>query len=162
MLFGREINNELTSDPTPSIPPTQEIAIIESRYAKGQGQAPLHLALIHSATDESGYLQLVDKAGAEHRVLFSSHAERLSLLTRLIRERVPMAVGGMCPGPADEVALLIANKALNSPFIELSWTAPQQWIVREIAGNTVGWVAESDVASIANTSFDPGFLTGSE
>ncbi len=162
MQCGRQIKNELTSDPTPSIPSTQEIAIIKSRYVKGQGKAPLHLALIHSISSESGYLQLTDNAGAEHRIPFSSHAERLRLLASLIRERVPMAVGGMCPGPADEVALLIANKALNGPYIELSWTAPQQWIVREIAGDTVEWEAESDVARIANTSFDPGFLTASK
>lgn len=154
------IRTELSSAPANS--PTQEIAIIKSRYAKGQGQAPLHLALIHCAADESGYLQLTDNAGAAHRVPFRSHAERLSLLTRLIRERVPMAVGGMCPGPADEVALLIANSEHSGPFIELSWTAPQQWIVREIAGDTVEWEAESDVARIANTTFDPGLLSVSE
>jgi hypothetical protein len=157
---GKGIRTELSNAPVNS--PTQEFVIITSRYAKGQGQAPLHLALIHCAADESGYLQLTDNAGAAHRVPFSSHAERLSLLTRLIGERVPMAVGGMCPGPADEVALLIANKALNGPYIELSWTAPQQWIVREIAGDTMEWEAESDVARIADTSFDPGFLTASK
>jgi len=61
----------------------------------------------------------------------------------------------MCPGPADEAALLIANAELAGPYLELSWTGPQQWVVRQISNSCDQWQLESDASRIANTSFDP-------
>ncbi|WDR37833.1 hypothetical protein NN484_08860 [Pseudomonas serboccidentalis] len=129
------------------------------RYAKGSGQPPVHLASINSTDSTTGYLMFAGAAAGERKITFTSHAERVRLLNELMLARVPFAVGGMCPGPADEVALLIASAALAGPYLELSWTGPQQWVVRQMTNSADQWQLEPDVSEIANTSFDPVSLT---
>ncbi|WP_285415891.1 hypothetical protein [Pseudomonas sp. efr-133-TYG-5] len=133
--------------------------MLKSRYAKGQGTAPVHLAAIDAGADGAGSLLFSEPLAVHRRVPFATQAELLRLLARLLRERVPLAVGGMCPGPADAVALLIAGNQLAGPFIELSWSGPQQWTVREIPDTaTTEWAAVADAATIAAMAFDPGSL----
>jgi hypothetical protein len=76
----------------------------------------------------------------------------------LLRQHVPIAVGGMLPGPADEVDRLIANEVLEGPYIELSWSGPGQWTLREIDGTAGQWQLVADTRSMANVSFDPESL----
>ncbi|MFJ2279965.1 hypothetical protein ACIOUG_02375 [Pseudomonas sp. NPDC087803] len=128
------------------------------RYAKGSGQPPVHLAAINSSDSTTGHLVFAGAAAGERTMLFTSNAELVHLLNELMLARVPFAVGGMCPGPADEVALLIANAQLVGPYLELSWTGPQQWVVRQMANNPGQWQLAADLSEIANTSFDPESL----
>lgn len=90
----------------------------------------------------------------QHRVPFETHIDLLWLLDHLIRERAPFGVGGMSPGQSDDVALLTASDELSGPFIELSWSAPQHWILREIVGRAQEWATESDTGKIASSAFD--------
>lgn len=131
------------------------------RYAKGSGQPPVHLASINSSDSTTGDLVFAGSAAGERTMPFTSHAELVRLLNELMLARVPFAVGGMCPGPADEAALLIANAELAGPYLELSWTGPQQWVVRQISNSCDQWQLESDASRIANTSFDPESLKAS-
>ncbi|MCV2223799.1 MULTISPECIES: hypothetical protein [Pseudomonas] len=89
---------------------------------------------------------------------YTSHAELLCMLNILLRQRVPIAVGGMLPGPADEVEMLIANEVLEGPYIELSWSGPQQWTLREIDSTTAEWQSVPSAQSMANVTFDPKSL----
>lgn len=134
-------------------------AVTELRYVKGSGRPPLHLASIDSSGAVAGDLVFTLANAAVLRIAFACHTERVGMLQRLIAERVPFAVGGMCPGPADEVGLLIDNGALTGPHLELSWSGPQQWVVREIAKNAHDWLPESDIGKITNPSFDPHSLS---
>ncbi|WP_311775969.1 hypothetical protein [Pseudomonas baetica] len=127
--------------------------MIKPRYAKGSGQAPAHLASINAADSQTGDLVFAGAVAGQRHVSFASHAELLAILNALILERVPFAVGGMCPGPADEVGLLIANKELAGPYLELSWTGPQQWLVRQIGYASSEWQQVPDACEIANISF---------
>ncbi|SMQ23155.1 hypothetical protein SAMN04488483_0803 [Pseudomonas helmanticensis] len=80
------------------------------------------------------------------------------MLNSLLRQRVPIAVGGMLPGPADEVDMLIANAVLEGPYIALSWSGPEQWTLREIDSSIAEWQPVPDAQSMANVSFDPRSL----
>jgi hypothetical protein len=80
------------------------------------------------------------------------------MLNILLRQRVPIAVGGMLPGPADEVDMLTANELLEGPYIELSWSGPQQWTLREIDSTTAEWQPVPSAQSMANVTFDPKSL----
>jgi hypothetical protein len=128
------------------------------RYSKGSGRPPTHLALISSVDADTGSLVFAHTEVGEHRVPYTSRAELLSLLNSLLRQRVPIAVGGMFPGPADEVDRLIANEVLEGPYIELSWSGPGQWTLREIDGIAGQWQLVADTRSMANVSFDPESL----
>jgi len=134
----------------------QGVGIINARYFKGAGKPPAHLASINYEGAESGSLILTDTSGATYRQPFTSHAALLSLLGRLMHERVPFAVGGMCPGPADEVALLIEQGELEGDWVELSWSGAQEWMLREIRASTSEWEIQAAPDLIVNTSFDPG------
>lgn len=128
------------------------------RYAKGSGHPPLHLASITANGAEAGELRFTLANAEVLRIAFASHAEQVRMLERLITERVPFAVGGMCPGPADEVDMLIATAELAGPYIELAWTAPQQWVVRETSSVASEWLQVAEASMIANPSFDPNSL----
>jgi hypothetical protein len=128
------------------------------RYSKGSGRPPTHLTLISSLDADTGSLVFADTEGGEHRVHYTSRVELLSLLKSLLRQHVPIAVGGMLPGPADEVDRLIANEVLEGPYIELSWSGPGQWTLREIDGTAGQWQLVADTRSMANVSFDPESL----
>jgi hypothetical protein len=80
------------------------------------------------------------------------------MLDSLLRQRVPIAVGGMLKGPADEVDMLIANEVLEGPYIELSWSGPQQWTLREIDFTIAEWQPVPDARCMANVSFNPKSL----
>lgn len=80
------------------------------------------------------------------------------MLNSLLRLRVPIAVGGMLPGPADEVDILIANEVLEGPYIELSWSGAKQWTLREIDTTTAEWQPVPGARTMANVSFDPKSL----
>ncbi|TMU76877.1 hypothetical protein FGA82_19405 [Pseudomonas fluorescens] len=125
------------------------------RYSKGSGRPPTHLTLISSVDADSGSLVFADSEVGEHGVHYTSRAELLSLLNSLLRQRVPIAVGGMLPGPADEVDMLIASKALDGPYIELSWSGPGHWTLREKDATAGQWQLVADARSMANVSFDP-------
>lgn len=129
------------------------------RYSKGSGRPPTHLTLISSLDADTGSLVFAHtEVGGEHRVHYTSRVELLSMLNSLLRQRVPIAVGGMLPGPADEVDMLIANEVLEGPYIELSWSGPQQWTLREIGATAAQWQPEPDTRNMANVSFDPESL----
>ncbi|MFZ3283935.1 hypothetical protein [Pseudomonas sp.] len=128
------------------------------RYSTGSGRPPTHLTLISSVDTETGSLVFADTEIGEHSVQYTSRAELLSMLNSLLRQRVPIAVGGMLPGPADEVDVLIASKLLEGPYIELSWSGPGRWTLREIDATAGQWQQVPDARSMANVSFDPGSL----
>ncbi|PMQ09300.1 Glutathione-dependent formaldehyde-activating enzyme [Pseudomonas sp. AD21] len=128
------------------------------RYAKGSGQPPVHLASINSTDSMTGHLLFAGVAAGERKITFTSHAELVRLLNELMLARVPFAAGGMCPGPADEASVLIADAELAGPYLELSWTGPQQWVVRQITDTCGQWQLAPDISEIANTSFDPDSL----
>ncbi|POA50400.1 hypothetical protein C1893_02315 [Pseudomonas sp. MPR-ANC1] len=129
-----------------------------SRYAKGSGRPPVHLASINTEGSAAGHLVFAGGVAGDRHVPFCSHDELLGMLKDLICARVPFSVGGMCPGPADEVGLLIDNAELTGPCIELSWTGSQQWIVRETANASGEWQQEPDASEIANLIFNPDSL----
>jgi hypothetical protein len=114
--------------------------------------------LISSVDSVSGSLVFAYTEVGDYRVHYTSRAELLCILNSLLHQRVPIAVGGMLPGPADEVDILIANKVLEGPYIELSWSGPQQWTLREIDSTTAEWQPVPDIRSMANVSFDPKSL----
>ncbi|MGF6488081.1 hypothetical protein ABH904_001854 [Pseudomonas frederiksbergensis] len=118
----------------------------------------MHLTLISSVDSVMGNLVFACPGVEEYRMQYTSRAELLYMLNSLLRQRVPFAVGGMLPGPADEVDMLIANKVLEGPYIELSWSGPQQWTLREIDATTAEWQPVPDARSMANVSFDPKSL----
>lgn len=129
------------------------------RYAKGYGQPPVYLASINSTDSMTGNLVFAGAAAGKIHMAFTSHVELIRLLNALMLARVPFAVGGMCPGPAEEAGLLITNGELAGNYIELSWTGPQEWVLRQMTNRCDQWQLEPEVSKIANTSFDPESLS---
>lgn len=129
-----------------------------SRYAKGSGRPPVHLASISTEDSAAGHLVFAGGVCGDRHVPFCSRDELLGMLKDLILARVPFSVGGMCPGPADEVGLLIDNAELTGACIELSWIGSQQWMVRESANASGAWQQEPDASRIANLMFNPDSL----
>lgn len=130
---------------------------MKPRYARGFGQAPTHVSSIHRERLNKGTFVFSDSNG-QKQVSFVTHAEFLDLLRKLMAASVPLSVGGHCPGPADEVAMLIASGELNGSYIEISWSGPEQWIVREILKSATEWEQVSAPFLFANTSFNPDAL----
>lgn len=131
----------------------KESAIIKPRYSKGSGLPPVHLSWVSSEDSVTGDLVFAHPVSGEHRVPCASRAELLDMFNTLVLKRVALAVGGMLPGPADEIAMLIAG-----PYVELSWSGPQQWTLRETINGASEWQPVPEADGIANVSFDPESL----
>lgn len=130
---------------------------MKPRYARGSGQAPTHLSYIRRERLSIGTFVFSDSS-VQKQVSFVTHAEFLDLLRKLMAASVPLSVGGHCSGPADEVAMLIAEGELNGSYIEISWSGPGQWVVREIVKSATEWEQVSSPSLFANTSFNPDAL----
>lgn len=90
---------------------------------------------------------------------FNSKSELVSKLREVLTQRVPLSIGGHCTGPADEVGMLAFSGKLSYPYIEISWSSPKHWTLREVTRNAVEWEEVGDPACIANQSFNPDALT---
>ncbi len=130
---------------------------MKPRYARGTGQAPTHVSAIHRKRLNRGTFVFSD-GNNQKQVSFVTHAEFLDLLQKIMAASVPLSVGGHCPGPADEVAMLIAAGELKGSYIEITWSGPNQWVVREIVKSTTEWEQVSAPSLFTNTSFNPDAL----
>ena len=131
---------------------------MKPRYFQGTGEAPVHLAsIVHERGNGGRLLFRVD--GHESAVAFDSKPDLLSKLQAIIAQSVPLSIGGHCPGPADEVGMLISSGKLIHPYVEISWSAPECWMVREITEGAVEWESTGELSDIANQSFNPDALT---
>ena len=131
---------------------------MKPRYFQGTGEAPIHLASLVHERGTSGRL-LFRGEGHESAVVFASKPDLLSKLQAIMAQLVPLSIGGHCPGPADEVRMLVPLAKLNHPYVEISWSAPGRWIVREITEGAVEWESAGDLSDITNQPFNPDALT---
>lgn len=126
---------------------------MKPRYAEGTGVSPIHVASIRREHDGRGAFVLSGSGAEGREISFSSDTDFLELLHALIAESVALSVGGHCLGPAEEAALLISNGELDGSYVEISWTAPEHWTLREISKGTVPpWERAADPRLIANPS----------
>lgn len=124
------------------------------RYAEGNGIAPIHVTSIRRDRGGSGAFVLVDQGSACQEIRFSSNAEFLQIFRTLMAENVALSVGGHCAGPADEAALLLSSGELEGLYVQISWSNPERWTVREMSRNyALPWVKVAEPSIIVKTTF---------
>lgn len=132
---------------------------MKQRYFEGTGVAPIHLShIFHERGSDAGRL-LFKNGGQELGVAFNSKSDLLSKLQAILVNSVPISVGGHALGPADEVGLLIEAGKLKGSYVEISWSAPGCWTVREIIDGALEWEEAGCLSDIANQAFNPKSLT---
>lgn len=89
-----------------------------------------------------------------HRIPFNTRQDFLTILRKIVGERVPLAVGGMSPGPADEASLLVDAGELKGAFLEINFAAADKWLVREMAPGAKDWEKVTDLGKVVNLKFD--------
>ncbi len=101
---------------------------------------------------------MFSEPSGERRIPFQTKDELYSLLQRLIAQAVPLSIGGHTPGAADEIAMLIDTGVLSGTYVEISWSGPGRWTVREIPKDALEWEQVPSPDMIANTSFNADSL----
>ncbi len=128
------------------------------RYASSINTPPAHLAeLIRHAADRGLLIFRINNAETV-KILFDGNAVLHQLLQKLLDEKVPLSVGGHFDGACEEVCRLIDAGTLHGTAIQLAWSTPQHWTMRELAAEAITWEHVHDPASIANCAFDPTSL----
>lgn len=128
------------------------------RYASSTSTPPAHLAeLIRHAADRGLLIFRINNAETV-KISFDSNAVLHQLLQKLIDEKVPLSVGGHMDGACEEVCRLIDAGTLHGTAIQLAWSTPQHWTIRELVVGTIMWEQTHDPAAIANCAFDPASL----
>lgn len=121
-----------------------------ARYYLGEGEPPRYLAAIHMEALSSGELVFAGGEAPRHTLKFADQSELHRRLRQLLASRLPMATSGMVPGPVDEVAALIAQGRLEGPYVELAWSGPGQWVLREHLEGVEVWRKVADFADWVN------------
>jgi hypothetical protein len=134
------------------------VAIIQPRYAEGTGEAPFHLSSVNRERLSKGAFIFSGQGAEGRKIVFTSNVEFLAIFRTLMAESVPLSIGGHCIGPADEVALLISSGELLGSYIEISWSGPEKWTLREIGKGHPPWERVDVQKLIPNTSFNPDTL----
>jgi hypothetical protein len=120
---------------------------------------PIHVASTNRERGGKGAFIFAGQGGEGHKMEFTSSVECLAIFGTLMAESVPFSIGGHCSGPAEEVALLISTGELHGSYIEIFWSGPEKWTVREIGEGAPPWERVAQPGLIANTSFNPDALT---
>jgi hypothetical protein len=112
---------------------------VKLRYANGRGRAPRHVvSIIGAAPNFEVRVSLPggwrDWLGFEKVHTCKDHAAVKAELIKLALERVPLSVGGMIPGPSDELCLMLDRDGWPPGFhyLEIAWRGPGEWVIREI------------------------------
>lgn len=111
---------------------------MKPRYCSGKGPAPRHVADFHQQGKRGSFI-VRDEAGSDSKLEFNGTAELQSHMETLIAQRVPFSVGGMCPGPADALHYWFRERGISPAYLEISWRAPDDWIIREIFEPATEW-----------------------
>lgn len=123
---------------------------MKPRFAKGTGKAPIYLsAIIRQSHGRGEFVFGQDEA----RVRFTSSRQFIEIFQMLIERSVALSVGGLCPGPADEASMLLASGELIGEHVEISWSSPEHWVVREMKHGALEWEEVLDHGCIVNNSF---------
>jgi len=128
---------------------------MKPRFATGVGTAPVYLADISFGKSGRGVLVFTGGNVGARKVPFHSDGDLHAKLSILIRQNVPLSVGGHAVGPADRVAMLIESGKLNGPYIDISWSRPEHWTVRERVKGAVEWQPVARADTFASINFDP-------
>ena len=128
---------------------------MKSRFATGIGVPPVHLSAINLDSARHGLLIFSGGSTGPRRIAFRSEADLCTKLNILLQRAVPVAVGGHIAGPADQVGMLIDSGKLNGKYIEISWSSPDHWIVREMINGAVEWESVTRADCFVTTDFDP-------
>ena len=131
---------------------------MKPRYTSSVSTPPPHLAeLIRHAVDRGLLIFRINNAETV-KISFDSNAVLHQLLQKLVDEKVPLSVGGHMDGPCEEVCRLIDAGTLHGTAVQLAWSAPQHWTIRELAAETIMWEQAHEPAEIANCNFDAASL----
>ncbi|ASK33311.1 hypothetical protein CEK62_02360 [Alcanivorax sp. N3-2A] len=131
--------------------------MLTPHYAQGRGQPPVYLAAIERAGDNRG--ALVFAVGeAREKVAFGNDAELTGLLRQVLAAPVALSAGGHVPGPVDEVAMRIDAGELSGPYVEIAWSAPGRWILRQQVSGASQWQQSADPAQLVALDFRPATL----
>lgn len=126
------------------------------RFATGSGCPPVYLNAITHDKEGRGQLQFAGGAGgALLPVIFRSEADLYTKLSALLQRAVPISVGGHSPGAAAEVAMLLEIGKLNGRYVEISWSRPDHWTVREMIKGAVEWESVARADTFVMAHFDP-------
>jgi hypothetical protein len=99
--------------------------------------------------------------GTQTAVPFHSEADLCAKLGVLLRRRVPLSVGGLSGGAADQVAMLLESEKLSGNYVEISWSRPDHWTLREIVKGAAEWETVARADAISTTDFDPESISDS-
>ena len=100
------------------------------------------------------FLVFIDGTNSEFRINFASKAQLISMLRELMNQRIPCSVGGHGLGAAEEIELLISDGVLEGTYVEISWTSPSNWLLREKVQGAAVWDEVTEPSVFSNTSFD--------
>ncbi len=128
------------------------------RFARSNLEPPVYVDLVVRHTHQAGLIRFNLGHGEFIEIPFASQLEFNILFQRLIDEQVPLSAGGALAGAIDEALLLVKDGMLKGYPIEISWSSPETWTVREIGPESFQWDEVSQVETIANCQFDPRTL----
>ncbi len=128
------------------------------RFASSIDEAPVFVELIARHSLHSGLIRFKVGRNESVDISFANQVEFNSMFQMLINERVPFSVGGAAVGSIDEAQLLIQDGVLQGIPIEISWSSPDKWTVREVSSGSLQWDEVIQTDEIANCRFDPNSL----
>jgi hypothetical protein len=102
------------------------------RCVTGSGHPPRYVSQIRYRRGEGGTLHLEGGYARDESIDFSSRPDLLEQCRILAERHILFSLGGHVPGPADEMMMWHDDGSLSVSFLQISWTGPQQWVIREI------------------------------
>ena len=131
---------------------------MKPRFASAIDEPPVYVKLIARQSLHSGFIRFHVGGNECVDISFANQLELNAMFQRLIDERVPFSAGGASIGSIDEAQILIKDGVLRGRLIEISWSSPNKWTIREISFESLEWDEAAHAEEIANYRFDPNTL----
>jgi hypothetical protein len=131
---------------------------MKPRFANAIDKPPVYVKLVARQSLHSGFIRFHVGDNECVDISFANQLELNAMFQRLIDERVPFSAGGASIGSIDEAQILIKDGVLRGSPIEISWSSPNKWTIREISFESLEWDEVAHADEIANCRFDPNTL----
>lgn len=131
---------------------------MKPRFASAIDEPPVYVKLVARQSLHSGFIRFNVGGNECVDISFANQLEFIRMFQKLIDERVPFSAGGASIGSIDEAQILIKDRVLRGSPIEISWSSPDKWTIREISVESLEWDEVAHAEEIANCRFDPNTL----
>lgn len=128
---------------------------MKSRFASAIDEPPVYVKLVARQSLHSGFIRFNVGGNECVDISFANQLEFIRMFQKLIDERVPFSAGGASIGSIDEAQILIKDRVLRGSPIEISWSSPDKWTIREISVESLEWDEIAHAEEIANCRLTP-------